>query len=232
MRKVREFFSDWNGFEKGYVIIGVILLTVTEALFPGGLRQYVCSLSLMLSAILLAKGKVESHIFAIIYSITYIMISMKQRYYGEVIMSLCVYLPVSIFALINWLRHLRHQDHTVAIQQLSKKELLAAFGSQILLSFVYYAFLKYFNTANIIISVISVIFSILACYFEARISVWSLYCFITNDIITIILWLIPLLAGEKQLASILIGPLMITVSDIYGVFNWHRLHQQQKENPD
>ena len=70
--------------------------------------------------------------------------------------------------------------------------------------------------------------SVLASYFEARRSEFSLFCYIANDIVIIILWLIPIINGQTELISILVGPLLL-INDIYGSFNWRKLKIQQKE---
>ena len=224
---IQSFLKGWKPFEIFYLITGFTALTVTTLVFNGSLIQYICSLCLIMNAILLARGKVESHFFSIGYCLTYIYVSYLQKYYGEIILSMSVYLPVSIYALVNWLGHLRPQDHTVTIQKLTAKEIIVAFALQIPLSFLYYLLLRYFGTDNIILGVLSIVFSVLASYFEARISILGLYCFIGNDICIILMWLLPVLEGQTNLVSVLVGPLMIIMSDIYGVINWRKMTRQQ-----
>ena len=57
----------------------------------------------------------------------------------------------------------------------------------------------------------------------------SLFCYIANDLIIITLWLIPVLNGQTELVSVLVGPILLLINDIYGSYNWNRLKKQQKE---
>ena len=39
----------------------------------------------------------------------------------------------------------------------------------------------------------------------------------------------PILNGEKAMFSVIFGPLLLFINDIYGVYNWKRLKKKQKE---
>lgn len=84
-----------------------------------------------------------------------------------------------IIGIIEWLKHRDKEEDTVIINSLSKKEITVALLSQLVLFWAYYFLLKAFNTDLLIISSISVVTSVLASYFEARRSEWSLFCYIT-----------------------------------------------------
>ena len=45
----------------------------------------------------------------------------------------------------------------------------------------------------------------------------------------ITLWLIPIISGQIELISVLVGPILLLINDIYGSYNWRRLKKQQKE---
>ncbi len=226
---MKKYFEDWNLFERIYVIVGITLSIATNIIFKGDLLQLIYSLGFVLNSILLSKGKIECYLFGIASNLSYVFISARQHYYGESITNLFLYFPLDLYALYKWYRNMRKKDRTVAIKQLTKKQILTAFLAQIPLVFVYYGILKTFNTERIYLSVISMMFSVLAVYFQAQISIWSLICFLAGDLFIVTLWLLPILQGNISLISIIIVPLLLTVSDIYGVYNWRRLRKLQQE---
>ncbi len=124
-----------------------------------------------------------------------------------------------ILGIISWLRHQDIDEDTVIISSLSKKEITIVFLSQLALFWIYYFLLKAFNTELLVISSISVVTSVLASYLEARRSELSLFCYVANDIVIIILWLIPILNGQIELISVLVGPILLLINDIYGSYN-------------
>ena len=98
-----------------------------------------------------------------------------------------------------------------------------------ILFWIYYFILRAFNTDLLVISSLSVVTSLLASYFEARRSELSLFCYIANDLIIITLWLIPIIGGDTTLISVLVGPILLLINDIYGSYNWRRLKKEHAE---
>lgn len=104
---------------------------------------------------------------------------------------------------------------------------------RMLFYWIYFFILKLFNTDLLVISSLSVVTSVLASYFEARRSELSLFCYIANDIVIITLWLIPIISGQTQLISVIVGPILLLINDIYGSYNWKKLKEkQEKKNLD
>ena len=134
-----------------------------------------------------------------------------------------------IIGIISWLRNQDKEDDVVIISSLPRKEIIIEFASQLILFWIYYFLLKAFNTDLLVLSSISVVTSVLASYFEARRSELSLFCYIANDIVIITLWIIPVIAGETALISVLVGPILLLINDIYGSYNWKRLKETQNQ---
>ena len=176
----------------------------------------------------MSKGKVESYFIGFFSVIFYGIVSYNQGYYGELLITIFLTFPIMIIGIISWLKHQDKEDDVVIISSLSKKEIIFAFSSQLILFWGYYFLLKVFNTDLLIISSLSIVTSVLASYFEARRSELSLFCYVANDLILITLWIIPIINGNTSLVSVLIGPLLLLVNDIYGSYNWIRLKNIQK----
>ena len=136
-------------------------------------------------------------------------------------------LPLMIVGLINWLKH-QDNTNTVIIKEITKKELILVLLSQIVMFFGYYYLLKAFNTNNLLVSTFSVMASIIATYLTARRCEHGFIGFIINDIILIVLWGIPVINGELNIIPVLICPVLLLINDIYGVYNWKRIKDNQK----
>lgn len=184
---------------------------------------------LFITALLMSKGKVECYFVGFVSVFFYGIVSYNQGYYGELIITAFLTFPIMIIGIISWLRHQDKEEDTVIISSLSKKEITIALLSQLVLFWIYYFILKAFNTDLLVISTMSVVTSVLASYFEARRSELSLFCYIANDLVIITLWLIPIISGQIELISVLVGPILLLINDIYGSYNWRRLKNQQKE---
>lgn len=229
MQYIYNYFKDWNLFEKLYLFVGIVVGILTSIIFNGTIIDSLYTVTYLTTAILMSKGKVESYFIGIISVFFYGIVSYNQGYYGELLITIFLTFPMMIIGIISWLKHQDKDEDVVIISSLSKKEIVFAFSSQLILFWVYYFLLKAFNTDLLMISSLSIVTSVLATYFEARRSELSLFCYVANDLILITLWMIPIINGVTSLISVLIGPMLLLVNDIYGSYNWKRLKDIQKE---
>lgn len=228
MQYIYNYFKDWNLFEKLYLFVGIVVGILTSIIFNGTIIDSLYTVTYLTTAILMSKGKVESYFIGIISVFFYGIVSYNQGYYGELLITIFLTFPMMIIGIVSWLKHQDKDEDVVIISSLSKKEIVFAFSSQLILFWVYYFLLKAFNTDLLMISSLSIVTSVLATYFEARRSELSLFCYVANDLILITLWMIPIINGDTSLISVLIGPMLLLVNDIYGSYNWKRLKDIQK----
>lgn len=228
MQYIYNYFKNWNLFEKLYLFVGIVVGILTSIIFNGTIIDSLYTITYLTTAILMSKGKVESYFIGIISVFFYGIVSYNQGYYGELLITIFLTFPMMIIGIVSWLKHQDKDEDVVIISSLSKKEIVFAFSSQLILFWVYYFLLKAFNTDLLMISSLSIVTSVLATYFEARRSELSLFCYVANDLILITLWMIPIINGVTSLISVLIGPMLLLVNDIYGSYNWKRLKDIQK----
>lgn len=226
---IKNYFKDWTKFELIFLICGLIISIASSILFGGTIINTLYTSLYLITALLMSKGKVESYFVGFVSVFFYAIVSYQQAYYGELIITAFLTFPIMIIGIISWLRHQDKEDDVVIVNSLPKKELIIAFGSQLILFWVYYFLLKAFNTDLLVLSSISIVTSVLASYFEARRSELSLYCYVANDFVIIALWIIPVINGQTALISVLVGPLLLLINDIYGSYNWRKLKRKQKE---
>lgn len=229
MQYIYNYFKDWNLFEKLYLFVGIVVGILTSIIFNGTIIDSLYTITYLTTAILMSKGKVESYFIGIIGVFFYGIVSYNQGYCGELLITIFLTFPMMIIGIVSWLKHQDKDEDVVIISSLSKKEIVFAFSSQLILFWVYYFLLKAFNKDLLMISSLSIVTSVLATYFEARRSELSLFCYVANDLILITLWMIPIINGDTSLISVLIGPMLLLVNDIYGSYNWKRLKDIQKE---
>lgn len=219
--------KDWTKFEKAFLFIGTIAALILTYVFKGTWIDLGYALLYFWTALLLAKGKFACYIVGIVSTFFYAFVSYSNSYYGEVIIAMCCTLPLMIVGLINWLKH-QDNTNTVIIKEITEKELILVLLSQVVMFFGYYYLLKAFNTNNLLVSAFSVMASVIATYLTARRCEHGFIGFIINDIILIVLWGIPVINGELNIIPVLICPVLLLINDIYGVYNWKRIKDNQK----
>lgn len=179
------------------------------------------------SLIFCAKGNPFGQFLIIVFSVLYGIISLRFGYYGEMISYLGMTAPMALFSLISWMRNpYKGNMAEVEINKLKLKEILAMFTLTAIVTCVFYFVLKFFNTANLMLSTTSVTTSFIAVYLTFRRCAYYAIAYAANDIVLIALWL---LAARSDTAyySVVICFIMFLVNDLYAFINWKRIHSRQ-----
>ena len=180
------------------------------------------------SLIFAAKGNVWAQILMVVFSILYGIISFRFRYWGEMITYLGMSMPMAVFSLVSWLRHPSDKKDEVKVNHLKAPEFVFMAFLTIAVTIAFYFILKYFNTANLIPSTISVTTSFAAVYFVFRRSQLYAVAYAANDVILVVLWLMAA-ADDIKYISVAVCFMAFLVNDIYGFINWRKMAKAQAE---
>lgn len=206
-----------------------ITLTI---IFKSGILDCLTSLFTILWCVLLAKGKVWGHMIGVIATLLYIVVSIQVAYYGEVLLSAVITIPMSIWAFVEWFKNKRidkAQGEVVVVKAVSIKELLILLISQVALFPALYFLLKVFNTEFLAVSTLSVSANIIATWLLIRRSDFNWFVWVANSLITLSLWLYLTIVKDLSYITLAIMALFLFVNNIYGFVNWQRLKRSQIE---
>ena len=183
------------------------------------------------SLILNAKGNPLGQFLMVLFGLLYGIISFSFAYYGEMITYLGMTVPMAIVALISWLKNpYMGNKAEVEVNSISKKESVFMWILTVFVTVAFYFILKYFHTANLLPSILSVTTSFLAVYLTFRRSPYFALAYATNDIVLIILWILASLSDIKYI-SVVVCFLAFLVNDLYGFFNWRKMEIRQRKTP-
>lgn len=206
------------------------LVVVACSFIVAGTENYlniIASLIGVTALIFVSKGDVIGQVLTVIFSILYAVISYTFDYYGEMITYLGMTMPIAMMSVVSWMKH-PYAENEVEVAHLTKKKVVKVCLLAILVTMVFYFILKYFNTANLFISTISITTSFLASTFMyLRSSAYAL-SYAANDIVLIILWIMATMENISYLPMILCFA-MFFLNDMYGFLNWKRMKEKQRE---
>ncbi len=181
------------------------------------------------SIIFSAKGNPFGPLLMIVFSLLYGYISFSFSYYGEMITYLGMTMPMSIFALIAWLKNPYNGNKSeVKVGEITgRSEIIMILLISVAVTVLFYFILKAFNTANLIPSTISVTTSFIAVLLTfRRISLFAL-AYAANDLVLIILWGLACVEDSHYL-SVLVCFCAFLVNDIYCYISWKKRKRLQK----
>lgn len=206
----------------------VLLIVISFCLFDK--ENYLTLIASLVGAtalIFVAKGNPMGQFLMVIFSLLYGLISYTFTYYGEMITYLGMTAPMAVFALISWLKNPYNGNKSeVEVNKLSSKEIVFMLFLTTIVTYVFYYILKVFNTANLMLSTISIATSFIAVYLTYRRSAYYALAYAANDIVLIGLWTLAMLS-DKSYMSVVICFIMFLVNDIYGFISWQKMHQRQ-----
>lgn len=229
MKNKLEFLKTY--FTKGEMLLWFSSMTVILISFFAfdsyGCLKPAASLIGVTSLIFIAKGNPFGQLLMIIFSIIYGIISFSFAYYGEMITYVGMTAPMAFFSMIEWLRHpYGNKKSEVSVQCINKKQVPLIFLITALVTLVFYYILKYFHTANIIPSTISVTTSFIAVYLTFLRSPLYAVGYAANDIVLIILWSMASITDISYL-SVAVCFAVFLVNDIYGFISWSKMAKRQ-----
>ena len=210
---------------------GSVFLIISSFLVFGGngILTLFASVIGVTSLIFCAKGNPIGQFLMIVFSLMYGIISYSFSYYGEMITYLGMTMPMSVFALISWLKNpYKGNKSEVEVNSVHKAEILFMCIITVFITIVFYFILNFFNTANIIPSTISVTTSFIAVYLTFRRSPWFALAYASNDIVLIVLWIMASLYDTRYI-SVVVCFFAFLVNDIYGYINWRRMKARQSK---
>ncbi|MBO5375114.1 MAG: nicotinamide mononucleotide transporter [Clostridia bacterium] len=230
MNKLKRLLNYFSRVEKIILFSSLSLILLSFLIFDR--ENYLTLIASLLGAISLifnAKGNPVGQVFIIIFSFIYGYISFDFGYYGEMITYVGMSAPMATVSLISWLRHPYKGNHAeVKISRLSRLDVCLGALLAIIVTFLFYFILAYFNTKNLIISTLSVTTSFFAAYFLFRRSPYFALAYAVNDIVLIVLWILASIDDISYL-SVIICFASFLINDIYSFINWKRMLKRQAE---
>ena len=222
----------WNYFtkvERVLWISSVLLIVISFFLFDRTNYMTLCaSIIGVTSLIFNAKGNPFGQFLMVIFSLLYGIISFTFSYYGEMITYLGMTMPMAVFALISWIKNPYNGNKAeVKVNEISKKETKLMWVGTFVVSVAFYYILKYFGTANLIPSTLSVTTSFVAVYLAFRRSPYFALAYALNDIVLIVLWLMASMLDIRYV-SVVVCFSAFFINDIYGFISWRKMKRRQQ----
>lgn len=226
MKNIRSYFTKE---EKILWLTSVVSIVISFILFDRtNYMTLAASLIGVTSLIFNAKGNPAGQLLMVIFSLLYGVISYTFSYYGEMITYLGMTMPMTVFALISWLRNPYEGNKAeVQVNQLGRKEIIWMGIGSLGVTACFYFVLVHFHTANIIPSTISVTTSFLAVYLTFRRSPYYAMAYAANDVVLIFLWVLASLSDITYF-SVVVCFAAFLVNDFYGFVSWQKMKERQK----
>ncbi len=192
-----------------------------------GMVNLIASLVGVTALIFVARGEVLGQVLTVLFSLLYAYISYEFRYYGEMITYVGMTAPIALMSVVAWLKHTYEKGKgEVLVAHMTKLNIVTMLILTIAVTQLFYYILKYFHTANLMISTISIATSFLASYLMLFRSPAYALAYGANDIVLILLWVLATIEKSSYFPMV-INFLLFFCNDMYGFYNWRKMRHIQ-----
>jgi len=209
--------------------LGSIVLILTAFLLfdRESYLTLIASLIGVTSLIFAAKGNPVSQVLMIVFSILYGIISYSFSYYGEMLTYLGMTLPMSVIALVAWIRHpYEGKKSEVQVNHIGRRDMVWGVFLTVVVTVLFYFLLEVFGTANLLPSTLSVTTSFLAVFLTFRRSPYYALAYAANDLVLIVLWVLASVE-DIHYVSVVVCFVVFFANDMYGFVSWGRMAKRQ-----
>ena len=179
--------------------------------------------------VFIAKGNPFGQLMMMVFGIVYAILSYEMKYYGEMITYAGMTVPMALSSLISWLKNPFEKDKLeVEIATLTKKDYILTLVFAVIVTVIFHYILKFFGTANIVVSTISITTSFIAVFLTYKRSEFFALGYLLNDIVLIVLWVMACYTDIKYV-SVVSSFVAFMFMDSYTFINWSRIKRRQQK---
>lgn len=231
--KIKEFLRKVKWFEFVYLTIAFIAILISFFISPEqNYLSLICSLMGIFTVFCVAKGFFLAPVFCIIEAILYLILSIGQNYYGEIIIC-AITILMSIFTFLTWLKNRNKKDKSfVQVNKIKRLEYILILPACAVIGVGCYFMLQAFGTNELFTSTISMVTSIVATYLILRRSSYYALAYIVNDVIVVVLWCLTIKNVGLEFLPTIISYALYFVNDVYGLVNWKLMEKRQSKQAE
>ena len=229
---INNYFSNWNKFECVLLALAFFAPVSLGIVFQSSLIQIGASSITMIASLLFAKARIEGYFLSLIGMVLFGIVAFNNRLFGEVGVLLFFGLPAMIAGFISWSKALKkgkdNQPAKIQIRKTSLKEIFILMLLCVVMGIGLYFLLAAIDTNLLLLSTISVVFTVFGTILMVRRSHLGTFGFALNDISNILLWLMIVLMGDITAIVMIVQPILLLVNNTYGIFEWRKLFKIQE----
>ena len=223
--KITEFIKkELQGLKPAEIIGFIVVLTIIfiNAFVlkdsPAAIINAICGI---LYTIIAGKGKISCYFFGLTGSGCYIYLSFINALWGNMLLYLLYYIPMQIFGIFKWKKHLKQESNEIIKTTLNIKQRIILCIIGFLGCIVSIAILNHFNDKSPIIDGITTFLSILGMYLTVRraIEQWIVWMIVNG--LSLIMWFNIVINGTKAFSTVLMWGVYFILA-IYFYKQWEK----------
>lgn len=217
-------FYGWAKLEYVWLFVCTAAIAATSILMKSSVLEFISSVTGIVGAILVAKGKISSYWWGVIATALYAWISYKYQLFGEAIMYTLVFLPMQVWGAVVWSRKLNVSgDRADVIKNYltTKQRIWVSVGTLVAIG-LYALFVAELKGSMPGLDSATAILSILATTLMMYRYAEQWYAWVLVNIVAVVMWIQATLHHEGGGAVILVMWVAYLLNSLFGVYQWRK----------
>lgn len=207
MEKLRSLWrlekSGWKAWELIWLGAACAVILILSIYWGDSAMGIVSATTGVACVVCTGKGKLSAYPLGAINVLLYAIISLRARYYGEVMLNLLYYFPMEFYGFYVWSKHMNPETSEVEKRRMGRRGRLLL-AAAIALGTLVYGFilgklggeLPYVDAFSTVCSVAAMAVSV-GMYMEQ----WAIW--IAVDVVTVFMWAVAFAKGNDSVATLL-----------------------------
>jgi len=229
---LQDYFENWNWWDWSWTIVASVVGTWLGVTWGEGGWQTALSVVTMLTGlwcvILVAKGRIFNYYVGIVNILGYGYISYTYQLYGETMLNILYYLPMSFVGLYIWSKH-----KNTAVKDSVKVKCLTlqqreAYGALTVIAFLVYGIIlrkmgdpyPFIDSCSTVLSIVAM-WAMAWRYWEQ----WILWIIV--DVVSVYMWYCVMVDSGTNDIALLVMWIAFLINAVYGYISWYRMVRNQ-----
>lgn len=219
----KHFWTGYSAFEKIFMLLGILLQIGVFIIVPDSPLNIIAGLAGVVSVVMCAKGRTMFYFVGFIQTVTYLVLSWQNKFYGEVLENL-FYFVTMIWGIFVWKKNeVKNEDGTedVLAKVFTLKQWIISIVGTVVATIGMGYWLTSIGSAQAYTDAATNVMAI----FAQLLMVWRYreqwIWWLVIDVFCIKLWWV---VGNL---SMVVMYIFWTVNTIYGWLNWSKLNKKQ-----
>lgn len=215
-------FYGWTWKEYAWAVAAPLIILATSLIMGGGAIEFICSVTGIIGAILVAKGKISSYIWGFVSTALYIWISYEYKLFGETITYAILFLPMQVSGYYYWISNKKAGVTDVTKKVMSTKGRIALFVGTAVAIAAYAGFLRYLEGSMPGLDSATAILSIVATTLMVKRYAEQWLVWILVNTVAVTMWVLAVLHHQDQGFAVLAMWATFWLNSLFGWLKWRK----------
>lgn len=217
-------FAGWKPLEYVWLFVCSAAIAIISVLMNATALEFISSVTGIVGAILVAKGKISSYWWGVIATASYAYIAYEYKLFGEAIMYTLVFLPMQFWGAVVWSRKLTVDGDRADVVKnylTTKQRVWVTLGTLAAIALYFFGIaelkgnLPGLDSATAILSVLA---TTLMMYRYAE----QWYVWVVVNIVAVVMWVQATIHHEGGGAALLAMWVAFLLNSLFGVYQWRK----------